>query len=54
MMGSRIFALKNKALKLFLQSLPQGCMFQVISFGWNFSYFLKEEKMQPYTDEILK
>ena len=53
MSGSRITQ-TLEALKLFLQSLPQGCMFQVISFGSRFTYFMNSEQMQPYNDQMLK
>ena len=53
MSGSRIKS-TIKALKLFLQSLPHGCKFQVISFGSSYTYFLGQEKMQTYNDVILK
>ena len=52
MSGSRIKS-TVQALKLFLQSLPHGCMFQVISFGSSYTYFLGQEKMQPYNDDTL-
>ena len=41
MSGSRI-DLCNKALLLFLQSLNEGCFFQLIGFGSRFEYYTKE------------
>ena len=41
MSGSRI-ELCNKALLLFLQSLNEGCFFQLIGFGSDFEYYTKE------------
>lgn len=42
-----------EALKLFLQSLPAGCMFEIISFGSNHELLSKSNGFD-YNDETLK
>jgi len=36
-MGGRNMEMTKEALKLFIQSLPQGSMFEIVSFGTDFS-----------------
>jgi von Willebrand factor A domain-containing protein 5 len=48
--GDRILQAKN-SLILFLKSLPESSLFNVISFGSNFKRMFKTSV--PYTDEYL-
>ena len=50
MSGSRI-EITKKALKFFMQSLPVGSKFQILSFGSNFSYMNGIPQMLEYTKE---
>ena len=43
-----------KALKLFMQSLPAGCGFQIISFGTRHHFFDDRKAMIPYNDNSLQ
>lgn len=49
MSGNRI-QITVSALKLFLQSLPPGSMFDIISYGTNYKHMIKGEKGENYND----
>src|SRR6185436_5467674 len=42
----------KEALELILRSLPEDCIFNVVSFGSNFTSLFPESK--PYTEETFK
>ena len=42
MSGSKM-EMTKEALKLFIQSLPSGCLFEIVSFGSNFIYLSKDK-----------
>ena len=51
MYGKRIEMAKN-SLKLFMRSLPSGCMFSIISFGSDFKIMtLDGEQIIPYNNQ---
>ena len=52
-MSGRRIELCNKALLLFLQSLNEGCLFQLIGFGSDFEYYTKEP-LEYNKDNITK
>jgi hypothetical protein len=52
MSGQRM-DLAKQALKLFMQSLPPGSQFQIISFGSQFSWYLNKNKMLNYNNNSL-
>ena len=45
--------LAKEALKLFMQSIPPGSQFQIISFGSQFSWYQNINKMLKYNDKSL-
>lgn len=53
MYGDRIKLTVN-ALKLFIQSLPPGCMFDIISYGSNYSSMSSPNNGTVYDDQSLE
>ena len=43
--------LTKDAMKLFLKSLPDGCQFQIVSFGSNFKYLKGTQNLLQYNKE---
>lgn len=44
----------KEALKLFIQSLPAGCMFEIISFGTKYQVSSKDQKGYHNNDQSVK
>ena len=59
-MGINKMKMANEALKLFLQSLPVGCKFSIISFGGKYEVHTKFGELSEdtgvweYSDEVLE
>jgi len=47
-------SLARRALETFLYSLPEGCRFNVVSYGSDHEFLFKNERSVPYTDENLE
>lgn len=50
-MGDDKMEMAKDALKLFIQSLPQGATFEVVSFGSDFSVSSKDQQGYVNSDE---
>ena len=52
-MGGRNMTTTKEALKLFMQSLPRGCKFHIISFGSDYQYLGKSTEPFQYNNANL-
>ena len=43
-----------EALKVFVHSLPEGSMFNICSFGCNFSYLFPDDIVKEYNEETMQ
>ena len=46
--GDKLIKTAKEALKLFLHSLPEGSLFNVVSFGREFEFLFKNQAVVPY------
>ena len=46
--------LARQALQLFLQSLPFGSTFQIVSYGTDFDYLFPDKRSVEYNDKTFK
>jgi hypothetical protein len=53
-MGGKKMDMTKEALKLFIQSLPTGCMFEIIGFGTRFQVSSKDKKGYKNDDASVK
>lgn len=53
-MGTKKMEMTKEALKLFIQSLPPGCMFEIISFGSQYEVLSPQRKGFSNDDETVK
>lgn len=51
--GQRI-PLTKEAMSLFMQSLPVGSRFQIVSYGSQHKYFSGNKELVPYTQENMQ